>query len=431
MEISYSKTLSLYTSADVFVAGGGPSGIAAAVSAARLGKRVVLVEQTGVLGGASILCMVAEFMTFDDGENFLSGGIGREVFDKFSFSHVYNRISYGIRYEELKRVYDELVLDAGVEVMFYTKIVDVIAEDGLVKYAVLSTPSGLQTVEAKMFIDCTGSGILADFAGAEYGYGDENGNTMSATICTLWGGVDFERKLPGDGRHIDKAYKDGVFSQYDTLLPGIRRTYKDIGVGFGNVGHCFKVDDRDVKSLTNAMFEGRKILPEYETYYRGYLEGCENATIIKSADFIGIRESRRITCEYTLTGETFFSDTPFTDEIGRYSYPIDMHPITADKKGMDSFQKHISMRHERGQSYSIPYRSLVPKGIKNVLVAGKCIGADHTMQATIRVIPCCYITGQAAGVAASVCVDNNTTAANADVKEIQNLLKQAGAYLKR
>jgi hypothetical protein len=146
---------------------------------------------------------------------------------------------------------------------------------------------------------------LASFAGAEFAYGDEDGNTMSATICSLWGGVDFSRK-PIDGDFYEQAYRDGVFSQYDNALPGIKRNYVEIGVGGGNVGHCFGVDDRDIKSLSKAMFSGRKILAEYENFYRNYVPGCENAVLIKSADFIGIRESRRIVCEYTLTQDTFF-----------------------------------------------------------------------------------------------------------------------------
>ncbi|MBR5460686.1 MAG: FAD-dependent oxidoreductase [Clostridia bacterium] len=423
MEIAYNKSLKLFDSADIIVAGGGPSGVAASVSAARLGKKVILLEQSGTLGGASILSMVAELMNFDDGENFVSNGIGREVFERLGLEIREKREWHNVRYEELKRAYDDMVVEAGVEVMLYTRIVDAVCDGGHISSVVVSGPDGLFALEGKCFIDCTGSGSLSVFAGADYEYGDENGNTMSATICTLWGGVDFDKKI-WDAEHYHKAYEDGVFSQYDSVLPGIKRNYPELNVGGGNVGHCFGVDDRDVKSLTQAMLKGRKILAEYEHYYRNYVDGCEKATIIKSADFIGIRESRRIVCEYMLTRESFHSTEPFYDEIGRYSYPVDIHPMTPDKSGMSGFSKAISMRHRDGETYSIPYRCLVPKGVDNLLVAGRCIGTDRAMQASTRVIPCCYITGQATGVAAAVCVEDGTACREADVEKIRRLIAE-------
>lgn len=418
MSLEYNKQLDIYAETDVVVVGGGPSGVAAAVTAAKNGSRVLLLEQSGTLGGASVLSMVAELMNFDDGEKFISNGFGRVVYDKLGLKTTQKREWYNIRYEELKRVYDDLVIDAGVEVFFYTRVVDALAENGTISHVIISGPDGMHAIKGKVFIDCSGSGILASFAGAEFAYGDENGNTMSATICSLWGGVDFSRK-PTDGDFYEQAYRDGVFSQYDNALPGIKRNYVEIGVGGGNVGHCFGVDDRDIKSLSKAMFSGRKMLAEYENFYRNYVPGCENAVLIKSADFIGIRESRRIVCEYTLTKDSFFEKKAFYDEIGRYSYPVDIHPMTADKDGMKGFSSAISIRHGDGETYSIPYRSLVPKGVNNLLVAGRCIGADRAMQASTRVIPCCYITGQAAGAAASVCAETQAAAKDADIEKIK------------
>ena len=419
MKIYYNKSIDVYDTSDIIVVGGGPSGVSAAVAASRLGKKVILIEQSGTLGGSSILSMVAEIMNFDDGVNFICNGIGKEIFNRLNLEIKNKRDWHNVRFEELKRLYDDLILESGVNVMFYTRLVDVICDNGNVNQIVVSGPDGLFALQGKIFIDCTGNGSLACFAGAEYSYGDENGNTMSATICTLWGGVDFDKKGISDAANYEKAYSDGVFSQYDSVLPGIKMNYPQINVGGGNVGHCFGVDDRDVKSLSTAMINGRKILAEYENYYRNYVDGCENAILIKSADYIGIRESRRILCEYMLSIDNFFSNESFFDEIGRYSYPIDIHPMSADKKSMSDFREAVSMRHKDGDTYSIPYRCLVPKNINNVLVAGRCIGADRGMQASTRVIPCCYITGQASGVAASVCVDDNTFARNADIDKIK------------
>ena len=419
--IDYKKTVGVYYNADIVVVGGGPSGVAAAIAAARQGKKVLLLEQSGTLGGASILAMVAELMNFDDGKNFISGGIGREIFKRLGLEDHRNRGWHNIRYEQLKRVYDDMVQEAGVQVLFYCRVVDAVCDNDCLQSVIVSGPNDMFAINGDFFIDCTGTGNLASFAGVNYEYGDENGNTMSATICSLWGGIDFSKK-ESDGKHYQKAYEDGVFSQYDCVLPGIKKNYPEIGVGGGNVGHCFGVDDRDIESLTDAMFHGRKILAEYEQYYRNYVAGCENAVLIKSANFIGIRESKRIICEYMLNANDFFSTESFPDEIGRYSYPIDIHPMTPDKAGMAGFSKSVSMHHQDGKTYSIPYRCLIPKGIDNLLVAGRCIGADRPMQASARVIPCCYITGQAAGSAAVVCIEDHTAARNADYKKIKKYI---------
>ena len=428
MNITYEKRLDIYAEADLLVAGGGPAGVAAAVTAARLGKKVVLIERSGSLGGASAIAMVAELMNFDDGVRFISGGFGREVYDRLGYSHEYKRSWHNVRVEELKRIYDSMVTDAGVELMLYTHLVDVKAENGKLTHAVLATPDGPVAVASRAFVDCTGSGLLAALAGAEYEYGDNEGVTMSATLCSLWGGIDFSKK-GRDADSYERAYADGVFSKYDNALPGIKRNFTEVGVGGGNVGHLFAVDDRSVRSMTEATLEGRRLMTEYEVFYRGYVPGCEGATLLRTADFLGIRESRRVRCEYTLSAESFHADIPFEDEIGRYSYPIDIHPMTADKKGMGDFYRAVSIKHADGETYSIPYRSLVVAGLKNLLVAGRCIGADRSMQASARVIPCCYITGQAAGAAAAVFLDDGSDARNADVRKIQTILKDIGAYL--
>jgi len=423
MPVEYKKILDVKYSADIIVVGGGPAGVSAAVSAARCGKEVIIIESSGTFGGSSMLCNVPELMNFDDGEKFICHGFGREIFDGLGFVHENKRKWPLVKPEKLKRLYDKLIQDAGVTTLFYTKIVDVLCDNGKITHVIASGAEGVYAIEAEVFIDCTGSGALCAMAGAEYEYGDDEGRAMSATLCSIWGGVDFSQKGI-DGDYYEKAYKEGVFSQYDPILPGIKANFPEIGVGEANAGHCFGVDDTDTESLTQATFYGRKILKEYEEFYNNYVPGCESAMLIKSSDFIGIRESRRIKCEYMLNQNDFYRKEPFCDEIGRYSYPVDIHPMKADKEAVEEFHESLTLHHKAGETYSIPYRCLVPVGIKNLFVAGRSLGVDRAMQASIRVIPGCYITGQAAGVGAAVCVGDKCCAKDADIKKIQTLLKE-------
>ncbi len=414
---------------DVCVVGGGPAGVSAAVTAATTGRRVLLVEQTGSFGGAGTVGGVAELMNFDDGVHFLADGFGRRVHDALFGPCKFRRQCRNVKTEKIKRLYDRLVVESGADFLFYTRLTDVVMVDGRVTHALVSDTSGTKAISAKVFVDGTGSGMLCMLAGAESDYGDSQGVPMAATLCSVWGGVDFPRKRGDDGRFAATAYKDGVLSQFDTVLPGIRWNYPEIGVGLGNVGHLFQVDDRDARSLTDAMVKGRQSLAEYEVYYRRYVPGCEKVQLLRTADWLGVRASRRVRCMKTLTVVDFDRPGRFPDEIGRYSYPIDCHPKTSDTKGMADFKKAIARRHADGESYSIPYGALVPKGLENVLVAGRAIGADDAMQASVRVIPGCYITGQAAGLAAALAVEKGCAVKDVPVDALRARLRAIGAYL--
>jgi hypothetical protein len=145
---------------------------------------------------------------------------------------------------------------------------------------------------------------------------------------------------------------------------------------------------------------------------------------------LGIRETRRIIGDIVLALDHFKKLASFEDEIGRYAYPVDIHPSTPLKDDYEKFlREYTNLRYGKGENYGIPYRCLVPEGLKNVLVAGRCISTDRYMQSSTRVMPCCYITGQAAGVAASLAVENNTDTRGVDISELQLRLKKLGAFL--
>jgi hypothetical protein len=201
-------------------------------------------------------------------------------------------------------------------------------------------------------------------------------------------------------------------------------------MGGGNIGHTFDLDGTDEASLTRALIWGRKSLSEYERYYREYLPGFQDMELAATGSLLGVRETRRIRGDYTLTIDDFHARARFDDEIGRFSYPVDIHIARPDRASFDKFKKEITENVlPKGENYGIPYRCLTPAGLDNLLVAGRCISADRQMQSSIRVMPCCYITGQAAGVAAALAAQKAVSTREVGVRELQSRLLALGAFL--
>ncbi|MBR5986521.1 MAG: FAD-dependent oxidoreductase [Clostridia bacterium] len=439
MNISYSKQLPVRHDVDVFVAGGGPAGVSAAVAAARMGKSVFLAESGFSLGGAAVNMLVPAFMPFGDRVTFYAEGIGREIYDRIASEAPERFKTYcpdGIPVETLKLIYDDMIVKSGCALAFGTDVTDAVKEGNSVTHAVLSAREGAYAVKAKVFIDATGDGLLCARAGAETKYGDENGLSMAATLCGLWAGFEFDRFEYPANKYIDRAFGDGVFTNHDRHLPGIWPILANHpgvpdGVGGSNAGHVYGVDPRSSESLTPAIMKARRQLLEYRRYFREYMSGCENAEIIFTAPMLGIRESRRVTCDYTLNVEDFKRQAVFGDEIGRFNYGVDIHSSTNDSAGYEKFiGEYTSLRYKDGESYGIPLRSIIVKGFDNLLCAGRCIGTDRYMLSSVRVMPGCFITGQAAGVAAAQALEQGAGDVRlADVVEIQKKLVHMGAYL--
>ncbi len=444
MDVLYQKQIPIRYSTDVFIAGGGPAGIAAAVCSAREGHSVFLAESFSAFGGAAVTMLVPGFVGFGNAQHFLADGIGREVVNRIQQA-VSPRwkpyCPYSIPVETLKIVYDEMVTEAGVQFQFHTSLIDVVVSDGKIDYVICAAKGSVFAVKAKIYIDCTGDGDLADYAGASADYGDENGHTMATTLCGIWSGIDWSRVFPPDTRNLEKAFEDHVFTNEDRHLPGMwplaaQTTLQDKtplpdGIGGSNAGHIYQVDARDAASLTQGIIAGRKQLQEYRKYYKEYLTGYENMELVASAPYLGIRESRRIVCDYRLTLEDFLSRAVFEDEIGRYNYGIDVHSSTNDKKGYEKFINEFhTLQYKSDESYGIPYRSLAVTGIRNLLTAGRCICTDRYMQSSVRVMPGCFITGQAAGMAAAVlCDEHRDDVHQMDIHTLQTKLVKIGACL--
>lgn len=426
--MNYEKNLNIKYDVDVFVAGGGAAGVAAAVAAARQGKTVFLAESQGCFGGLGTAGLVPAFAPFDDGVNCLADGIGMEIRKNVSKEFPLNSYWTTIHVDELKREYDRIITEAGVKFSFFTTLYDVITEDGKITHVILGSKSGLFALKAKVYIDCTGDGDLCAFGGGEFEYGDQNGTVMPQTLCSLWANISKDRIKQPYHKYVEEAYKEGIFTLEDRHVPGF--FHSDNGIGGGNFGHTFNKNPVDEVSLTEIMLEGRQLITEYEKYFKKYFKGYENMTLVTSANMPGVRESRRIKCKYTLNVNDFINRSVFDDEIGRYCYPVDIHVKSTDKEEFEKFWQEYTkdLHYAKGESYGIPYRSLVPVSFSNVLVAGRCIGTDLKMQASVRVMPGCFITGQAAGVAAALACDTLDTG-KISITELKDRLKKLGAYL--
>ena len=430
-EGEYRRKISFDYDVDVFVAGGGPAGVAAAVSAARHGKSVFLAEASGAFGGAATAALVPAFAQFTDGRRRVVGGIGWEIRSQVSRAIPESATWTAINPEELKRAYDKIVSESGVRFSFFTNLCDVVAEGGKIRYAVLASKRGLFAVRAKVFVDCTGDGDLIAFAGGKFEKGDDEGSVMPPTLCSVWANIDFENRRgePAESR-LPQAVKDGVFTVPDLHLPGFFKTPGTNGIGGGNIGHVFGVDPTDERSLTSAMVDARKRLPEYERFYKTYLGGYEKMDLVATAPYLGVRESRRIVCDYMLNVGDFVRRADFEDGIGRYCYPVDVHNSKpGDAKAFEAFKKEYEkdLCYKKGESYGIPFRSLVPVSFSNALVAGRCIGTDRKMQASVRVMPGAFITGQAAGTAAALAAAGDVR--RIDAGDLRAALKEDGVVL--
>jgi len=440
--ISLNREIPVRYDVDVFVAGGGPAGIAASVATARQGRKVYLAEGHSCLGGMGTAGLVPIFCQFADGVNFLAAGIGREIYDRlFAMGGTgpdekpdNPSCMAGIRAEVLKRLYDALLTDAGVDFTFHTQLIGVEVRDGNIEYAIIAAKSGIFAVKAHTFIDCTGDGDMAQMAGAPFEKGDEDGSMMPGTLCAAWAGIDwdavFASGLGAGASRLEEAFRDKVFTIEDLHLPGIWRVGRN--AGGANVGHTFGVDGTDERSLTKALVWGRKLVLEYEKYYKEYLKGFEKMEVVATGSLLGLRETRRIIGDYVLNVDDFKKRAVFDDEIGRYCYPVDIHPSKpGDKDEYAKFEKEFreEFRYKTGESYGIPYRTLVPETLSNCLVAGRCISCDRKIQGSVRVMPGCFITGQAAGVAAAIAAERKLDTRSVDIAELQTRLKAMGAYL--
>jgi hypothetical protein len=442
MKLTYGlkRAVPLESGYDLLVAGGGPAGCAAAICAARLGARVLLVEAEGCLGGMGTSGLVTAFDPMADGKRGLVGGLMREIVEA-----LYERGELGpdvtpdnwrtryhcwtpFRVEGLKLLLDELAADAGVEVRFFTTVVEADASASEVRGAVVHNIEGHKFIEAKAFIDCTGDAVLADMCGVQC---RTNPGFMPGTLCSLHAGIDWNRVPPYDEcqKLLLQAVADGHFSQPDRHLPGMSRVGHSLG--YLNGGHLFGKDMLTCKGRTEGMVLGRRLVREYVAFYRKYVEGCEEMELVTTAALPGVRETRRIVGEYELTFEDYIARRQFPDQIGVFNKRVDIHVRDCSDAEYERFVKEYNDtgRLGVGECFGLPYRILVPKGWKNLWVAGRCNSSDVRVHGSIRVMPAAAMMGQAAGTAAVQSIRTGRHAFEIECRELVTSLREQGAYL--
>lgn len=420
---------------DVIVVGGGLTGVAAAVSAAREGMKTMLIEQSGFLGGALGNCLVNPFMAYHtkmevDGEMKkvdLSAGIFTEIVEKLNAFGVHWKQgvnSNGVFHEEyMKLILDRMTVEAGVTVLLHSTLAGVEKSGGMLTGVTVVGKSGKMTMHAKCFIDCTGDADLAVMAGCPTHLGREKDNLCQPmTLCFRLANVDMEKF---------KANREKINPLYQQLqaVGKIRNPRENVLIFFHpvknmlhfNTTRVIKLNPTDPFHLTRAEMEAREQMFEMYHFLKENIEGFENADIAFSAPQIGVRESRMIDGLHLLNEEELKNCTKFEDAIAAGNYDIDIH----NPEGAGTSHYYF----KDGEYYTIPYRCLIPKNADNLLVAGRCISSTHEAQASYRIMPIVTTLGQAAGVAAAVALKQNVQPKDADIHEIQRILKAGGAFL--
>ncbi|HEV2121687.1 MAG TPA: FAD-dependent oxidoreductase [Chloroflexota bacterium] len=443
--------------ADVLVIGGGPAGIGAAVGAARAGARTVLVERYGFLGGNATASLVGPFMTSfsNDGSRQIIGGVFDELVRRMeevggaihpervragSAEAGYYRFGHDhvtpFDPEVLKVLAADMVLDAGCSLVLHTSFVDPILEDRAVRGAFVHNKGGLQAIAADIVVDCSADADVAFRAGAPTQKGREaDGKMQPMTMFFVIEEVDDAavdahiRAHPEEEGMLFHGIVEAAKARGAFPIPrdkiGIYRT-PEPGVWRVNTTRLLGLDGTNPDDLTRAEIDGRKQVFALLEFMRRECPGLATVKLREIAAQIGVRETRRIVGEYVLTAEDLATGRHFEDVIALAGYPVDIHPVDGAAGGV---QAALEAGLRTADVYEIPYRSLVPLQIEDLLVAGRCLSATHEAAGAVRVMPPCFAMGQAAGVAAAIAAEQRVAPRTLDPTRIQSILRRQGAIL--
>ena len=404
---------------DLIVVGGGISGVGAAVSAAREGLSVLLVETFGSLGGAMSNSLVFPFMRHTLGgaeDRPLSAGI-------FSEMKARREAFCDTSWETYKLVFDDMVSEAGVEVLFHTTVFECVTEGRRIRSVKAATKAGVMEFSADYFIDASGDGELLFLAGCAFQLGRESdGYCQPMTTCFRLSGVDLAR-FAEEGALLQERY---VAAQREGRIQNPRENilvFRGLGDGVVhfNTTRVVKHDPTDPFAISRAEMLARRQVYEMVAFLKENSTAFTRASIAAIANHIGVRESRKLQGVHVLTEAELRSCYDFEDTVALGNYDIDIHNPT----GTGTY----IYRFPEGAYYRIPYRSLLPKEYDNMLVAGRCLSADHTAHSAVRIMPICACLGEAAGIAVSVCHKTGASTHTVDIGRVREVLLEKGAAL--
>jgi hypothetical protein len=434
------RQIPLYGEYEVAVLGGGPAGIAAATAAARAGRRTLLIERYGFLGGMGTAAGVTNFCglhaNVHGGMHRVVQGIASDLLDRIDrlgglnaphlifgkiLAQAYDTAAYKI-------AADDLLACHKVDILFHALGAGVVMHDETrISALMVETKAGRQAVTADIFIDCSGDGDLAAWAGAAFEVGDNAGSMLYPSMMFRLNGIDPEkageawRTIPALMEAAEAAGTHHFPRKAAIVRP--QRSQIEWRVNFTQLARVdgTAINGLEPDDLTRGEIEGRRQAVAAFNFLRT-VPGFEKSYIVDLPPQLGIRETRRVVGGYMLSGEDVLGCASFEDSIGVNGWPMEQHVAG------DVIFKFPPIPESRGFN-ELPYRMLTPEGIDNLLVAGRCASMTHDGQSAARVSGACFVMGEAAGTAAAFALDGNAAPRDIAVEKLQSQLKEQGAFL--
>lgn len=433
---------------DVLVIGSGPGGLAAALAAARAGVDVAMVERFGCFGGNITVVGVEGMAWYRHEQTVEANGIGREFEDRAKAMGAAvqesQSLSYELDSEGFKVVADRMVEESGMRAMAHRQFVAPLMEGDAIIGVVVESKAGREAILAKRVIDASGDADVAHRAGAAT-FKTAREKMMAASVMFHLAGVDKAKFMAGvqsdpqtyrdwagggewnietSGKEdamfspfikkpFQKAIEDGLIPASLNTIAGTWGALHDTGeLTYMNLIHLDHCDGTDPDDLTRFEIEGRRQTMLAIEALRRYMPGCAGARLRNFGMSIGIRDTRKIDAAYNMTGNDVREQGRFEDSIGIYPEFIDGYGIL--------------ILPTTGRYFQLPYRNLLPKGVRNLLVAGRATGGDTVSHAATRNMSCCAVTGQGAGIAAAISVKTGRELDGIDIALVQAELKRQG-----